>query len=85
MLSNRGQALNASMGPHSSEQGNIQGDSRGNRADSRWLQWGLTLPSKETIGCTLESWDLHTESLQWGLTLPSKETGVGRNEGMGVG
>ena len=36
----------ASMGPHSSEQGND--DSAANEETRTQLQWGLTLPSKET-------------------------------------
>ena len=65
----------ASMGPHSSEQGNRIGVVLPRVAlRSITLQWGLTLPSKETcLGCSRMPVDI-CRLLQWGLTLPSKET-----------
>ena len=39
------------------------------------LQWGLTLPSKETMSVSGECLPITSDTrLQWGLTLPSKET-----------
>ena len=64
------------MGPHSSEQGNNSYrlpkhcPTEGDR-----LQWGLTLPSKETlIDISRIGYGPLRTGLQWGLTLPSKET-----------
>ena len=95
--------LTASMGPHSSEQGNT-GDNLyyqmagigfngaslfRARKPAHWnflvgqkavLQWGLTLPSKET-GLKVKAY-LDTTLLQWGLTLPSKETSLGRKRSL---
>ena len=66
------------MGPHSSEQGNEE--LARERTEKAWLQWGLTLPSKETAGYSALSAAVH--GLQWGLTLPSKETaGAGATSG----
>ena len=42
-----------------------------------WVQWGLTLPSKETSTPTLRFTGIPV--LQWGLTLPSKETRMSAN------
>ena len=39
----------ASMGPHSSEQGNQPQQDQGQQRGIVSLQWGLTLPSKETV------------------------------------
>ena len=58
------------MGPHSSEQGNHV--LRDDWVKTGALQWGLTLPSKETTPHPPRS--KRPSSLQWGLTLPSKET-----------
>ena len=43
------------------------------RYGSSPLQWGLTLPSKETSGHVRMD-AAYEMRLQWGLTLPSKET-----------
>ena len=65
------------MGPHSSEQGNFAADAAQRDGASKLpLQWGLTLPSKETVAkMSTTRYNLHPFLLQWGLTLPSKETG----------
>ena len=92
-----------SMGPHSSEQGNLLssalnipsldsfngaslfrarklGTMLGEKPGSEIsvLQWGLTLPSKETADVDAGENRPSHHALQWGLTLPSKETAIMR-------
>ena len=49
-----------------------QANSSMNWQRQQQLQWGLTLPSKET--CSRTTCHSRLIVLQWGLTLPSKET-----------